>query len=177
MRADITASTCQVLAQPLREESICSLDAASWLTGVVPAGYVITAHIKLKKPGTAFTHGCFRLKERIHLFCLDFTRTHVCRFFSLQIMDKIRLISFLHSVAESCTRPGLRGVGICNLEPLVFHNLSLMCIDLLSRRPGFDLFSEVWSTSVAALAPPSLPFSPSFNPVIYTRPLQSTGAY
>lgn len=49
MRADITASTCQVLAQPLREESICSLDAASWLTGVVPAGYVITAHIKLKK--------------------------------------------------------------------------------------------------------------------------------
>lgn len=53
MRADITASTCQVLAQPLahplREESICSLDAASWLTGVVPTGYVITAHIKLKK--------------------------------------------------------------------------------------------------------------------------------
>lgn len=135
------------------------------------------AHQIKKKPGTAFTHGCFRLKERIHLFCLDFTRTHVCRFFSLQIMDKIRLISFLHSVAESCTRPGLRGVGICNLEPLVFHNLSLMCIDLLSRRPGFDLFSEVWSTSVAALAAPSLPFSPSFNPVIYTRPLQSTGSY
>lgn len=46
-------------------------------------------------------------------------------------------------------------LGICILHVLVFDNSSVIYIDLLSQGPGLNLFSEVWATSMAALAPPS----------------------
>lgn len=46
-------------------------------------------------------------------------------------------------------------LGICILHVLVFDKSSLIYIDLLSQGPGLNLFSEVWATSMAALASPS----------------------
>lgn len=60
-------------------------------------------------------------------------------------------------------------VRICTLQLLVFNNLSLIYIDLLSQAPRLDLFREVWSISTAGLAPPFL-----CSPSIWPANLQTT---
>lgn len=88
-------------------------------------------------------------------FISSFGRVHVWAKGRLNIY-KYRNIFISHhlSVQAPCliTMHGF----ICILQVLVFNNLSLMCIDLLSPGPRLGLLSEVWSTSIAPPPAPTL---------------------